>query len=341
MEYAEPRWLDALVGHPATARRFGEAAELTALVTVERGWLAAWVALGQVDADALAAFEAIDPDRIDRAALRVAMARDGVIVPELVRQLRAAVGPHAGAVHRHATSQDIVDTALALSLRGWLDGVAPALDRVVAALDDLPDGERPLSAVTRMQPALPMEARHRFVAWASPLHRVADTLHAVGRRACVVQVGGPVGDRRELDGFAPKLAAELGLADPGAAWHTDRSRLLELADWAGRLCGALGKIGGDVALMALRGEAWVEGAGGSSSMPHKRNPIRAEVVGALARRAAAHLGLLHASDHELERSGRAWTLEQLVLPQLCADTSAALDHTLALIEGLRIGEEAS
>jgi 3-carboxy-cis,cis-muconate cycloisomerase len=128
---------------------------------------------------------------------------------------------------------------------------------------------------------------------------------------------------------------------PERAWHTQRDTLVELADWLSLVSGSLGKIGADVGLMAQNrvGEISLEGGGGSSAMPHKHNPIGAEVLVALAHYNATLTGGMHeALVHEQERSGAAWTLEWLVLPQMVMTTGASLRTAIALLgQVARIG----
>ncbi|WP_292580394.1 lyase family protein, partial [Mesorhizobium sp.] len=121
------------------------------------------------------------------------------------------------------------------------------------------------------------------------------------------------------------LAAKLGLAD-APQWHSRRDALAEFASWLSLVTGSLGKFGQDVALMAQAGaDIKLSGGGGSSAMPHKQNPVKAEALVALARFNATQLSGMHqALVHEQERSGAAWMLEWLILPQMVAATAAAL-----------------
>jgi hypothetical protein len=159
-----------------------------------------------------------------------------------------------------------------------------------------------------------------------------------------VQLGGPVGTLAELGDAGPavraRLAAALDLAD-APCWHSQRDRIVRFADWLSHISGTLGKLGQDVALMAQDGisEVALSGAGGSSAMAHKQNPVAAEVVVALARYNAVLVSALHqAQVHEQERSGAAWTLEWLVLPQMAAATGAALRLALRLVSQIeRVG----
>jgi 3-carboxy-cis,cis-muconate cycloisomerase len=182
-----------------------------------------------------------------------------------------------------------------------------------------------------MQAALPVTVAHRLASWRRPLVDLAARLPEVTADAARLQLGGPVGDRAAFGAEAPAVAARmaqaLGLAEPGHAWHAERGAVVACGDWLSHLAGHLGRIGQDVALMAQQGVGTVELAGGgaSSAMAHKRNPVQAETLVALARFAAAQAGGLHgALVHEQERSGAAWTLEWLLLPPLAAAAGASL-----------------
>ncbi|HUV32222.1 MAG TPA: 3-carboxy-cis,cis-muconate cycloisomerase [Devosiaceae bacterium] len=340
---AGPHWLGALLGDADAARIFSVEAELTDMLAFESALAVADAEAGLIPAEAGAAIAAAcDAFAPDHAALAAGTARDGVVVPELVRQLRVAVGePHAAHVHHGATSQDVVDTALALRVReivalfGTRLGAVLDAGRALAARD----GGKTVMGITRLQPALPIRAAHRIANWTAPVERARQTLPELAARLSVIQLGGPLGDRATFGGrggeVAARIAQLLGLGDPGAAWHTDRSRVAELGGWAARLTGGLGKIGADVALGALTGAVRLQTGGGSSAMPHKTNPVGAEVLVTLAAFNAAQVSALHtALVHENERSGAAWTLEWMVLPPMLTATLAALRHAEAVLGGI-------
>jgi len=216
------------------------------------------------------------------------------------------------------------------------------LDEVMAALERLKakDGHVALMAVTRMQQALPFRASDRIDGWLKPLERHKDRLAQMRPRLLVVQLGGAVSNRVAFqergDEVGAAVALRLGLR-PAEPWHNARDRIAELAGWLSMLTGALGKIGQDVALMAQNeiGAVRLAGGGGSSAMAHKVNPVAAEVLVALARYNAGSVGTLHqALVHENERSGAAWTLEWLVLPQMAIAAGAALANTLRMLDGM-------
>lgn len=332
-------WLGGLVGDEEAEALLGAEAELAAMLRFEAALAAAEALHGVIAPAAAAAIAAALASFVpDMAALRRATARDGVVAPELVRQLRAAVGaPHAADLHFGATSQDVIDTALVLRLSALLPMLARRLDGVISALDALAErfGARPLMGRTRMQAAIPIAASDRIASWRDPLVRQAARLERLRPEILVVQFGGAAGTLEKLGDTAAAvratLAAELGLRD-APQWHGQRDRIAELGSWLAVTGGALGKLGQDVALMALAGEIALSGGGASSAMPHKANPVGAEILVALARFTAAELGgLQQAMVHEQERSGAAWTLEWLVLPPMLIATAAALATGLRVV----------
>jgi 3-carboxy-cis,cis-muconate cycloisomerase len=189
---------------------------------------------------------------------------------------------------------------------------------------------------TRSQIAAPITFGHRIARWAQPLIALRGDLPAVRDRIARVQLGGAVGTNAAVAPEGPRiaaaLAAELGLAC-SPPWHTDRTGLAALAGWCASVCGALGKMSGDLVLMGRSesAEAVAGTGGGSSTMPQKANPVAAETVLALARYVAAlstpmHLAAIHAE----ERDGAAWAMEWLALPQIVVATGACLRHAEAL-----------
>ncbi len=326
-------------GDAEIARAYSALSVLGRMLDVERAWTAALTATDAVAAEdgaaARAALARFDPVRFEPDT-----DRDGVPVPSLVAALRAGLAPGpAAAIHSGLTSQDVIDTALVLVSLEVLDLLATRTGRVLAALADLTrrHGDAALMARTRMQAARPATAALRLGAWERGLRAQHDRRAAVRSELAQVQIGGAVGLRDAPEGRAEAAAAHaaaaLGLR-AGPVWHTDRAPFVAFGHWLTLLCGALGKLGQDVALMAQQGvdEIALAGGGGSSAMPHKRNPVRAEALVALARHVAGLQGTLaQAMLHEQERSGAAWALEWLTLPVMAECTGAALTHAEALL----------
>jgi 3-carboxy-cis,cis-muconate cycloisomerase len=323
-------WRDAEI-----ARLFSPEAELAGVLRFEAALAAAQAASGIVADDAALAIEkACGVFVPEMEQLKAGIRRDGMIVPELIRQLRAAIpSPHQDALHLRSTSQDVIDTVSVLAIRSALEIVSQRLTGIISQLDSLRAvGAIPQMARTRMQRALPFALVDRIEAWQSPLRRHLERLVELGPRLLVIQIGGPIG----IDNgpWIEHLARSLGLAAPSRSWHTARDGLAELASWTSLLTGSIGKLGQDIAMMAQNeiGEAVVAGGGKSSAMHHKSNPVAAEILVALARYNAAMLTGVHlALVHEQERSGAAWLLEWMTLPSMLETTGAALRHSADLL----------
>jgi 3-carboxy-cis,cis-muconate cycloisomerase len=337
--------LSALLSDEEVSRAFSVEADLSAMLEFEKALASAQAAVGLISEDAAARIgEVCTSFSPDIAALREGTAKDGVVAPTLVKLLRQKVGdPHAAKVHFGATSQDVIDTSLILRLKPLMASFGARLDSLIEALRavDAEQGGTPLMGRTRMQRALPITATDKLRGWREPLERHRDRLSELTQRVLVVQFGGAVGAREGLEDRGDAIAAGLARLlelNNGPCWHVERDRLAELSSWLSMVSGSLGKIGQDVAILAQNeiAEVQLSGGGASSAMPHKSNPVRAETLVALARFNATLLaGQHHALIHENERSGAAWTLEWLVLPQMLAATGASLRHASALCNGLR------
>ncbi len=326
--------LAALTGDQEIEALLADAAQVAAMVKFEVALAQAEAETGLISADAASAIAAgladFEPDWDDLAA---GMVRDGVVVPALLAQMRRSIAAdHAEALHRGATSQDVIDTALVLQLAAVIAVFVARLTTILDALEGLTDrhGGQALMAHTRMQRALPYSVSAKLSTWAAPLRRHLAALQAVRRSLLVIQLGGPIGDRSSFGPHGEAIARglarqlDLGLAEP---WQSARDPLIGFASLLTLLTGTLGKIGADVALLAQNeiGAVALAGGGGSSSMAHKSNPVSAEVLVALARYNAGLLGALQQSMvHENERSGAAWTLEWLALPSIVITAGASL-----------------
>lgn len=334
--------LSGLLGDAELAGFFSTETELDAMLRFEATLAEAEGAEGVIPPDAAKAIAAaLTSVPLHHAALREATHRDGVVVPELVRQLRDAVGEKHGAyVHVGATSQDVIDTGLALRLAGILPILDARLAALVTALDalDARDGGIETMGHTRMQAAIPVAASRKILSWRDPLARHRERLAAVRADVEILHFGGAVGTLEKLDdkgeAVGRRLAASLGLAHVPRPRHNERDGIVALASWLSLVTGSLGKMGQDVALLAQSevGEVKLAGGGGSSAMPHKSNPVGAEVLVTLARFNATLLSGMHqALVHENERSGAAWTLEWMLLPQMILATGVSLRAAAALV----------
>jgi 3-carboxy-cis,cis-muconate cycloisomerase len=271
-----------------------------------------------------------------------------VPVGALVAALREAAGDEAASwVHWGATSQDIVDTALVLSLREVTTLIDNRLADLVRAL--LATARRhaatPMLARTRSQAAVPTSFGLKAAGWAAPLQRHRARLAELTPRLLVIQLGGAAGTRSVLGdagaAVSSALARELGLGDTPLPWHNQRDAFAELAGWFSLVTGSLGKLGQDILLLAQSGIEEVQaGDGSSSTMPHKANPVSAELLVALARHNANLLAEVHqALVHGQERDGAAWSGEWLALPQMAVGAGAALSHATRLIDELAVDRD--
>ncbi|MBC7283827.1 3-carboxy-cis,cis-muconate cycloisomerase [Hoeflea sp.] len=343
-------WMSSLFSDREIADLFSDAAQFASFARFEQALikgLAQAKLIGTTDAagliDRIAAFTP------DSTALEEAVLRDGVPAPDYVRQLRAQVtGPGSELIHHGATSQDLVDTATIEALGKTGAILSKRLDDLLARLSALAarDGGNRLQAVTRMQEALPFDVSARLASWQQPLEDLRGRMTRLREQTRILQFGGAVGGLQALGDnaalIAETLARDLDLRWPGHSWHSARGPMIAHANFLSELTGALGKIGQDIALMALRGEQDIHmsGGGSSSAMPHKQNPVSAERLVAMARFNATLISGMHQAQlHEMERSGAAWMLEWMILPQMCQTAGASLTAASALVRSIdRIGQ---
>jgi 3-carboxy-cis,cis-muconate cycloisomerase len=267
------------------------------------------------------------------------------IVP-LVQALRDQVGPDLAAdVHRGATSQDVLDSATMLvahrALGALLEDLGGAADAATALAAD--HRETAISGRTLLQQAVPTTFGLKAAGWMTALDEAAARLEAVRDERLAVQLGGAAGTMAAFGADGPQvlaaLARELGLAEPVLPWHTDRTRIAELAAALGEASGVAAKTARDVVLLASTDVGEVrEGGdprrGGSSAMPHKRNPVAAVSALACALQAPGLVAtLLGAMAGEHERAAGAWQAEWEPLTDLLRLTGSAaawvrdcLDH---------------
>lgn len=338
-------YLSVLLGDEELAHCFKADWYLNSMLEFELALAEAEAEAGLIpQAAAKAIAEAASMLELGYERLRGGVLRDGVVVPVLVEELRRAVGePHAKHVHFGATSQDLMDTAQALCMKLTLPIFDKRLAGLIEKLDDLNerDGAIEVMAHTRMQAAILVPASRKILSWRDPLARDRERLKAIKRNLTVIHFGGAAGTLDKLGKNGPdvrkRLARKLGLKDVDRPRHNERDTLVEFASWMALVTGSLGKLGQDVALMAQSeiGEVTLASAGGSSAMPHKRNPVAAEMLVTLARFTGTLVsGMHHALVHENERSGAAWTLEWMLMPQIVVACGAALNRAAGLVDSL-------
>jgi 3-carboxy-cis,cis-muconate cycloisomerase len=288
----------------------------------------------------------------DLGALAEAATRSGNLAIPLVKALTADVAKAdtdaARYVHWGATSQDVVDTAAMLTLRAAIEALLPDIDRAIAGFAKLARRHRNTAVVARtwLQHALPMPFGLKLAEYAAALHRSRLRLQRLRSEALALQFGGAAGTLAALGDkgwlVAERLAQELKLPLPDAPWHTHRDRFADAASVLAIVAGTCGKIARDIQLMmqtdvAEAFEPSGEGRGGSSTMPHKRNPVAAATALAAATMApnlAATIFAAQVQDHE--RSAGPWHAEWPTLPMLLLVTSGALAAIVDIAEGLEV-----
>ena len=291
-------------------------------------------------------------EAFDIAALAQAAARSGNLAIPLVKDLTAKLtnsdAEAARYVHWGATSQDVIDTAAMLTLRKGIDVLLGDLDRAITGFAALAQRHRHTAVVARtwLQHALPMPFGLKLAEYAAALHRSKLRLTRLRAETLALQFGGAAGTLAALGdkglSVSEALSRELKLPLPEAPWHTHRDRFAEVASVLAIVSGSCGKIARDTSLMmqtdvAEAFEPAGVGRGGSSTMPHKRNPVAAaSALGAatMAPNLAATIFAAQVQDHE--RSAGPWHAEWPTLPALMLVASGALAAIVDLAEGLDV-----
>jgi len=331
----------------------GSRAWLTAMLDAEAALARAEASLGVIPAAAAEAIAAAcHPDRFDAGALGSEARGGGNPVIPLVGRLSSVVGAEGREwVHWGATSQDILDTAAVLVARRAGRIVAADLARLAEGCAALAERHRRTVMVGRtlLQPALPITLGMKAAGWLVGVTDCRASL-LMSLDALPVQLGGAAGTLASLGERGPavlaRFAAELGLPEPVMPWHSSRQPVAGLAAALGLAAGTAEKISGDVALLMQEevGEAFepaASGRGGSSTLPHKRNPVGAAAVGAAARRAEALVGLYFRSlAGEHERHLVSWPVEWQSLGDLLSLAGGAVARTAETVAGLEVDERA-
>jgi 3-carboxy-cis,cis-muconate cycloisomerase len=291
-------------------------------------------------------------ERFDMSKIAEDAVAAGNIAIPLVKALTAEVAKAdkdaAGYAHWGATSQDVIDTALVLELREAIDALLADIDRAIAGFAAQAKQHKKTPAVARtwMQQALPMPFGLKLAGYAAALARAKERLVRLRERALVLQFGGAAGTlaalgEKGLD-VTERLAQELKLPAPEAPWHSHSDRLADAAGALAVLAGTCGKIAKDISLLMQTevGEAFEPaeaGRGGSSSMPHKRNPTAAASALACAAMAPQFAATIFAAQiQEHERALGGWQAEWPTFPALLLVTSGALHAIADIADGLEV-----
>lgn len=335
---------------------FSDLARVQGMLDFEAALAHAEALVGVIPQSAAAAIAAhCRADLIDLEALPQASATAGNTAIPLVKALTMLVSDKdaaaAGYVHWGATSQDAMDTGLVLQMRiaftvldSRLSDLADSLAKLAAT-----HARTPLAGRTWLQQAVPVTLGLKAAGWLSAVERHRDRLEETRSRVLALQFGGAAGTLAALDGrgleVAQALADKLQISLPDLPWHSQRDRVAEAAATLGLLVGTLGKIARDVSLLMQTevGEAFepAGGAGqkrgGSSTMPHKRNPVGCAVALAAAARVPALVSvMLGAMVQEHERGLGGWHAEWETLPEIFTLTAGALEHIGVVVKGLEV-----
>ena len=345
--------LDPLFGSAAMAEVFSDAARIQRMLDFEAALARAEARRGVVPAVAAPAIASkCKAGLIDANALATATSASLNPAIPLVKQLTALVAkddPEAARfVHWGATSQDANDTGLVLQMRDALDILEADLDALRTGLTEMArkHSSTPIAGRTLMQHALPTTFGVKVAGWLDAMNRHRDRFAETRARVLVLQFGGAVGTFAALREkgllVAEALAAELHLGLPTMPWHAQRDRVAEAATTLGLCTGTLGKIARDISLHMQTEIAEVfepsgEGRGGSSTMPHKRNPVTAAVVLSAATRVPGLVStMLSAMVQEDERGLGDWHAEWETLPEIFRLTAGALHQMATIVPHLEI-----
>jgi 3-carboxy-cis,cis-muconate cycloisomerase len=328
---------------------FSDRARLRAMLRMEAALARAQAGLGLVPDTLAPAIEAISPDDLDLEALGHGTALAGVPAIPFVKAVQARLPPALEpSLHKGATTQDVVDTALVLQMREAFDLIEAELIAILEGLSRLAAEHRdtPCAGRTYGQHAAPITFGFKVAVWLTGVGETAAQLPWLRQRVLLASLGGPVGTLAGLSGngalVVDAFAQELGLGTTPLAWHALRARMVETGSWLSTLIGALAKMATDVAHLTSTevgevAEPHVPGRGGSSAMPHKRNPVSSTVILAAQAAAKGHLvTLFDAMAAAHERSAGLWHGEWHALPALFGLASGALHEARSLAEGLAV-----
>lgn len=352
-----PRELHRLTGLIQSTERMNAVwsaqGTLQAMLNVEAALARSCATHGVIPQEAvLPIVDACRAERFDVYAIQAGAVLGGNIAIPLVKQLTSIVKTqHPAAakyVHWGATSQDIIDTGTVLQLRSALNLLEPDLRRLCKVLAEQAQRYRdtPMAGRTWLQQALPITQGLKFAQCLDALMRHTHRLTALRPQVEVLQFGGAAGTLASLSDKAPAVAATLadilGLNLPDVPWHTQRDRIAEIAAWFGILIGALGKVARDISLQMQTeigelAEPSAPGQGGSSTMPHKRNPVKCAAILTASLR-SPHLvsTILSGMVQEHERALGGWQSEWEALPELARLAGGAVNNMADIISGIEV-----
>ncbi|BCF94788.1 class-II fumarase/aspartase family protein [Paraburkholderia largidicola] len=289
-------------------------------------------------------------ERIDFDHMREETDIVGYPILPLVHQLVEMCGDAGRYVHWGATTQDIMDTAVALQVRDALESIDGDIRELRTILAKLAKKHRdtPMAGRTHLQQALPVTFGYKVAIWLAMFDRHQERLAQIRERVAVVEFAGAAGTLASLGdkGFEVQkaLAEELKLGVPATTWHVARDGFAEAVNLLALVTGSLGKIALDIMIMASTEfaevyEPFVKGRGASSTMPQKRNPISSELMLAAAKAVRQHAGLMvDAMIQDFERATGPWHAEWIAIPESFILTAGALHQAKFALGGLVVDE---
>lgn len=326
---------------------WSEHATISAWLKVEQVLAAHQASAELIPTKAAEAIKAVSICDLNLAELQAEMMLVGRPIVGLAKQLRGLLPEHAAHVHFRATTQDVMDTALALQMKLGLELIQSTLGDVTAAIDHHVSAhpDTMMMGRTNGQHAVPIRLATKLEVWRSELDRRLEALEDAAKRGLNVQIGGPVGDLRGYENGAghqikQDVALSLGLNAVEPHWQNARDGLADIVTALGALCGTLCKIAHNINHLSSSdigefSEVHETGKGASSAMAHKRNQRASEfgeAVARLGRQRAEQIGEL--THHEHERSGGVWIGEWIVVPETFLLTSGALQWSEQMFKNL-------
>ncbi len=349
----------SLFYQPDITAIFSDHALLGYMVQAEVALAKAQAKVNVIPASAATTIEQVGQNavaHIDMDALATAAGLAGNIAIPLVKQFTALVKQQdedaSRYVHWGATSQDIIDTATILQCRDALALIEKQLQQAyqICLKQAQQYRDQVMIGRTWLQQALPITLGHKFARWAAALKRDLDRLQAMKGRVLTAQFGGAVGSLASLQdqgsAVVAAFAAQLNLTAPECTWHGERDRMVELASTLALIVGNVGKMAKDWSLLMQTEIAEVfepaaKGRGGSSTMPHKRNPVAAASILAAANRVPALMASVFQSMvQEHERALGAWHAEWLAIPEIFQLCAGALERSSDVLEHMQVNTDA-
>jgi len=344
---------EGFLSTPESLEAFGERDFLAAMLRFEASLARAQARVGLIpESAAQSIIDTCKVELFDVSKIVRDSGRAGTLAIPLMKSLKETVGlfnPDAVRfVHFGSTSQDVIDTALSLVTR---DALAWVQDDVQISIDALlvlaeKHAADPILARTLLQPASVTSFGLKCAGWVAPLIRSQQRLQIAAANALCVQLGGAVGTLAQMKAHGPEvialMAADLQLKAPMATWHTQRDEWVALGCELGLLVGSLGKIARDISLMGQFevnevSEPAEAGRGGSSAMPHKRNPVACMVALVAAQRAPQRVAaLLAAMPQEHERALSHWQAELAEWPGLLMSAHGSARAMAQALPGLQV-----